>query len=467
MSKNIGHLCLLFAAATLLVSCLDTNYTDGVTLYDDIAITKFQITSANITKHTTSSKGEDSVYVVTDESVANYPFYIDQLRGEIYNVDSLPVGVDATKLLCEVSTKSNAMVFIENETRDSLKTLSSTDSIDFTNARYLRSYASDAKSYKSYKVTVNIHRESGNEFRWSRLADNASIASLEGMRMAEVGGKMLLFGLEGGSTVVYSTALDDGNSWAKGQMSFDAGAYENMVQKGDTLFVLDGTALYYTTDGSAFNAVQGVSAPQRLLAAGTTELYGFGADGQIVASVDGGRTWSDDLVDSPADVLPAEDISSCTAPYVYVDSTDYVMLVGNRSSESFASDSTAVVWRKIVEYSKNSRKGKWIYMEPDSRDKYQLPRLDGLVVLGYGESKLALGRGGKGACSVAPFNQIYESRDGGITWLYNPSYVYPDGFDKTATSFAAAVDPYNNIWIVCSGSGQVWRGRLNSMGWEQ
>ena len=83
MSKNIGHLCLLFAAATLLVSCLDTDYTDDVTLYDDIAITQFQITSAKITKHTTSSTGEDSTYVVDDQSVADYPFYIDLLKGEI------------------------------------------------------------------------------------------------------------------------------------------------------------------------------------------------------------------------------------------------------------------------------------------------------------------------------------------------------------------------------------------------
>ena len=47
-------------------------------------------------------------------------------------------------LLCGVYTKNNAMVYIENAARDSMKSLSSTDSTDFSKPRYLRAYASDA-----------------------------------------------------------------------------------------------------------------------------------------------------------------------------------------------------------------------------------------------------------------------------------------------------------------------------------
>ena len=183
MSKNIGRLCLLLVASVLFASCLDTDYTDNITLYDDIAITQFNITNAKLTKHTTSSTGEDSVYVEDDQSVADYPFYIDQLNGEIYNVDSLPVGVDATRLLCSAYTKNNASVLIENRTRDSLRTLSSTDSIDFSYTRYLRAYASDGRSYRQYRVRVNVHREEAGQFRWTRLPDNADFAAMEGVKM--------------------------------------------------------------------------------------------------------------------------------------------------------------------------------------------------------------------------------------------------------------------------------------------
>ena len=467
MSKNIGHLCLLFAAATLLVSCLDTDYADDVTLYDDIAITQFQITSANITKHTTSSAGEDSTYVVEDQSVASYPFYIDQLRGEIYNVDSLPVGVDATKLLCAAYTKNNGMVYIENADRDSMRSLSSTDSTDFSRPRYLRAYASNAASYRLYKVTVNIHREVADEFRWTRLADNATLAALGGMRLAELGGQMLLFGLEGGSTVVYTTPLADGNTWSRGASSFGPEAYNNVAVQGGTLFVLDGGTLLRSTDGSAFEAVAAGALPRRLFGASATELYGIGADGSIVVSADGGHTWRADATDAPADMLPTQDMTSCSVPYAYVDSADYVMLAGNRSAEGFAADTTAVVWRKIVEYSSGSEQDKWVYMEPDSRNNYLLPRLAGLTVIAYGDSKLALGGAGIGGCHEAPFSRIYESRDGGITWKHNDAYAFPAGFDAAATAFAAASDSNGYIWIVCAGTGQVWRGRLNSMGWAQ
>lgn len=467
MSNKICHLCLLFAAATLLVSCLDTDYTDEVTLYDDIAITQFQITSAKVTRHTTSSTGEDSAYVAEDQSVADYPFYIDQLNGEIYNVDKLPYGVDATKLLCGVYTKNNAMVFIENLARDSIRSLSSTDSVDFTQPRYLRAYASNAQSYRLYKVTVNIADKQETGFAWQHLADDAALAALEGMRLARVGGRMVLLGLEGGSTVVYSTDVADGSAWTKAAAAFGADTYYNMAVMGDTLFVLDGTDLFRSTDGETFANVGAAGAPQRLVGASSTELYGIGSDGCMAVSADGGRTWQADRMDSQAALMPAEDISLCSVPYAYMDSTDYVVMAGNRPVDGFPGDSTAVVWRKVVEYAEGSEPAKWICMEADSHNRYQLPRLDGLTVLALGDSKVAFGGAGLGACDDAPFERMYESRDGGITWQRNASLAFPDGFDTSAPAFAATADSEGYVWIVCAGSGQVWRGRLAGLAGEQ
>ena len=99
MSNKIGRACLLLMAALLFVSCLDDDYTDDITLYDDNAITQFNLTTAKLTVHTTTSGGEDSTYVIHTETVADYPFYIDQLKGEIYNVDSLPKGIDKARSL--------------------------------------------------------------------------------------------------------------------------------------------------------------------------------------------------------------------------------------------------------------------------------------------------------------------------------------------------------------------------------
>ena len=35
----------------------------------------------------------------------------------------------------------------------------------------------------------------------------------------------------------------------------------------------------------------------------------------------------------------------------------------------------------------------------------------------------------------------------------------------TGAAAAMAVDNKGFIWIICGGTGEVWRGRLNRMGW--
>lgn len=467
MSKNISHLCLLFVAGIFLASCLNTSYTDDVTLYDDVAITQFSITNANITVHTTDSLGEDSTYIDETQVVANYPFSIDQLNGEIFNVDSMPVGIDATKLLCSYSTKNNAFVMIENIARDSIRSLTTTDSIDFSVPRYLRAYASNGESYRLYKVTVNIHQETAGQFNWTQLADNSSIAALEGMRLVVMNGRLLLFGLEAGATSLYTSDVSDGNTWTREADTFGSDTYYNIAMKGDTLFLLDGTTLKASTDGITFADVTDVDGVERLIGASTAELYGVGASDSILVSVDGGRTWQCDLLADAASDLPVRDLISCTEDYGYVDSTDYVMLLGNRDVEVYPEDTTAHVWRKVVEYSYDSETNKWIYVEADSHNDYPLPRLSGLTVINYGNSKIAFGGAGIGACDEEAFANMYVSRDGGITWPASSTYTFPDDFDTSATAVAAAVDDDNYIWIVCGGTGQVWRAKLNSIDWDE
>ena len=463
MSNKIGRACLLLMAALLFVSCLDDDYTDDITLYDDNAITQFNLTTAKLTVHTTTSGGEDSTYVIHTETVADYPFYIDQLKGEIFNVDSLPKGIDATKMLCSISTKNNAMVFLENYSRDSLRSLTSTDSVDFSVPRYLRVYASNGLSYREYKVTVNVHTQEPGQFRWTQMAGFAPLASMGRVRLVVLGDSLALFGQEGGHTVAYKTA--DGENWKPTPTQLGAEACANMATKGDTLFAIDGGKLLYTLDARNYTAVDGTqSLPQALFGADSESLYGLD-QGRIVASADGGRTWADDQTGDDLSQLPATDLASTTVAYHYVADADYVLLAGNRDASAYADDSTARVWRKVAEHSEGSEPGKWVYMEADSHNAYPLPRLDGLTVVDYNGCKLAFGGQGVGACDDAPYANVYESRDWGLTWKPSATYALPDAFDAAATATAAATDAAGNLWIVCAGSGQVWRARLNSIDW--
>jgi hypothetical protein len=62
---------------------------------------------------------------------------------------------------------------------------------------------------------------------------------------------------------------------------------------------------------------------------------------------------------------------------------------------------------------------------------------------------------------------IFQSRDNGITWKVKEKvYAFPEHIGNTeAVTISSVVDKDNNIWLFCIGTGDVWKGRLNSAGW--
>jgi hypothetical protein len=100
-----------------------------------------------------------------------------------------------------------------------------------------------------------------------------------------------------------------------------------------------------------------------------------------------------------------------------------------------------------------------------------LPALHDLQVIYYGGELLAFG-GRSYDNFIEPLTAFWRSRDNGITWKQDVEYSMPpiDGttkFNNAASSFSTVVDDAENIWIVCAGTGEVWRGRLNKVAWDQ
>lgn len=470
MKRNFGSLGLLISTMLLFASCLGDDEED-VTLYSDAALTEFQITTANISYHTTSSTGEDSTYVTTNTSMSVYMFDIDQSKNLIQNTDSMPVGTDASKLLCDYSTQNNGVAVIKNVANDSVRYLLTTDSLDFTQPRTIYVYSSDGTSMRTYTVKVNVHKESADSFHWSRLADNADIAALNNTKVFSLGGRVVLIGSDGTATHAYSTT--DGGTWTNTGATLGCEASNSAAMKGDTLFIIDGNSLKRSADGTVFDLV-GEANGMRLVGATSTELYAYTSDNEMLVSADGGHTWTKDDIDDDKTLLPTEDIASCSMAFAYTDSTDYALMVGSRAAYDQSSDQKdslymgkAVVWRKIVERSLVKEQGKWTLLCPEKSSGYALPRLSSLNVFGYDGNIMAFGGAGKGTCDAQPYSKFYMSADGGITWKADSRFNVPSSFDKTATAVAATVDDNGYIWLICSGTGQVWRGRLNKVGWEK
>ena len=119
MKKGLINLGLLLSVLTVLTGCLSNDDTEIIT-YDDTAITAFSLGTMTRTIHTTSSKGEDSTYTASVTG-SKYAFAIDQQRGLIYNVDSLPVGTRVSNVLCNITTKNSGVAVINHRTKDGLK----------------------------------------------------------------------------------------------------------------------------------------------------------------------------------------------------------------------------------------------------------------------------------------------------------------------------------------------------------
>lgn len=457
---------LLLSAAFLFSSCLKDDE-EEVTLYDDTAITSFGVSTAKVLVHTTSSTGEDSTYYSTS-TLSSYPFSIDQLNNEIFNVDSLPYGTDVTKALVSYSTMNNGLAYIENLAGDSLKYLSTSDSLDFSTARKVRVYASNGSTnYRVYQVKVNVHQEDADAFEWKMNAEgNASLAALAALKLVGLGDSVLAFGQKDGVTVAYATSNTDGATWNDMGLTLAKDAYKNVAVKGDTLYVLDGTELKAKAAGQPLQAVATLSGIKQLLGATQAEMYAYATDGALMVSNDNGRTWTADKLDTDASYLPTDSLSFASTAFAYADSTDLALLAGSRDAATYA-DAHAMVWTKIVEDTNTKEETEWMYVDFDHDSNYPLPRLKDLVVLPYGGNFIAFGGEGISPCTAMALANVYESRDGGLTWKANAAYAFPESLKAGATDgLAATVDSNNRIWLVGRGSGQVWSGRLNYLGWK-
>lgn len=153
MKKNITIYSLLVAfLAMTLVAC---NKKD-----DDPQETVVYGTSTSSTLVTDFSLKANAKILANLDSVK---FSIDQEKGTIYNVDSLPVGTKITRLLTTVtfgSTVGSAEYVIKSEKQDTTIKYSdsSTDSIDFSGNVVLNVKSADGTFTRSYRVMVNVHK---------------------------------------------------------------------------------------------------------------------------------------------------------------------------------------------------------------------------------------------------------------------------------------------------------------------
>lgn len=474
--------------AILLGSLAACNKLDDteVTLYDDAAITSFTLGTVNRYVNGVKSTFDGSGYL----------FHIDQISRTIYNTDSLPIGSDAAHIICRLTTYNNSQAYLISTDGATMKYHTTSDSVDFTTPRIFRVFASSGAGYTDFTVKVNVHKESPDSFVWKKMAD---IPVMTGLRTIMFNDRLYVFGNEGATTTAYTT--DDGSAWTPVTLpaTTDADSWANAVATIDSLYIMCGTKVYRTQDFTTWDEdnsdIMDETGIEQLIGASSQEIYALSTSGMLMTKYCGNLglgMWipADFENDVNAEDLPIADYTFTSYPMAYADSTDYVVMGGTKQ---IGDEWHGRVWRRIVDYSESgilselkklieeaasggetissSWIRQWTYIERPSNGPYQLPALKNLQLVYYGDELLAFG-GQSYDNEIAPLSAFWRSRDNGITWKQDVRYTMPpiDGtteFNNAATSFSAAADNEGNIWIVSAGTGEVWRGRLNRVAWEQ
>lgn len=459
MNRRFLPLLMLCSVMTLLTSCLSDNDDERIG-HDDAAIIAFSVKNVKRLVHTKSSKGADSTYITTF-AASDYRFYIDQINRVIYNPDSLPLGVDASKVVATISAKNAGVIAIKSAKSDSVKYFNSADSLDFTKPRQVVVYNNAGTGMNTYTVHVNVHQQDGDAFVWNNLAKNEpKLGELTAMRLLANGENLYVFGNKGSEVKIYTAARKAADQWQEitPNIQLASDFCRQVVLQGKTFYGYHDGQVVKSADAKNWSVVSAIALKQ-LVGASEAKLYALTEDHQILVSADAGATWMTETLSPSNALLPEADLNFVAQPLKTNVGANQLFMAGT-------TDKRVAQWGKIEENDKKAENQPWTSYTPSAGNRFALPNLINLQVVKYGDALVAMGGAGKGESSgVKAFSEIYGSVDGGLTWKKHATLVFPEGFQSNETSFAMTTDADHYLWMVCGKTGQVWRGRLNKLGW--
>lgn len=402
-----------------------------------------------------TTDGRDTVVYKT-VSMGSIAFTIDQLAGEIYNLDSLPFATDVSKVLVNMSVNGIASIYVDST--DTYESFASTDSLDFTYPRKFRIYSEGALYHKDYVASVNVHQVNPELMEWRKYQ---AVDNVEPVRALERDGVMYLFGNKAdGSVAVAATDAADVPSWSVRDVDGLPAAALATVQ-------LFGGNFYAVADGNVYSSADAVQ--------WSTVATGTGAVAIVGVSDEESRLWIageqgllcsiDGVSFSSAGELPAGfplyGVSIASYPLSHNRNIIRYMLVGYTTA---AKDGEVAVWSRL------STEDRWTCYDNEG-NPYPCPALKDVAVLHYDNFLYALGGAGVvDGEDVDAFSSFYISRDNGIAWKASSDFYQrlPEELSGNNAPFAVTVDAGNYIWIISSGeNGCVWKGILNRLGFKK
>lgn len=407
-----------------------------------------------------------------------YKFTIDQLKREIYNVDSLPVGSDTIidKILIDTLTVTG---WVTSGLNDTL--FNTSDSVDLREPIKLKVHAADGVTVREYTIKVNVHKQDPDSLIWREMA--ALPASPVSGKQKSVILKEELF-VYTSSTTAYRSSLSTPASlqWSLINVKLPEGAKLNsIVSFNNQLFITtENGEAHYSDNGINWTPMdmQGMQMvtflggiPEDKVTGSKNRLTGiFTKDGEnyFCAKNLEETSWQKSEETIPEN-FPLEDIYSTV--FTNASGIKQTVIVGN--TETVTADNTEITTEETVP---------WFTMDGltwadmSTPTDFSCPAMKNPSIMYYGGLFHMMG---------GDFNIIRTSRVG-IEWNEAATkFRYPteikvtpgkeeDDKDtieyislfKDKGDYSLTIDTNHYIWIVWSSDGSVWRGRQNKLGFK-
>ena len=456
----------LLMAAFMITSCLNDDDNE-VTLSSESSITAFSIKDNIETKYTAKVNGKDTTLTATVKG-SDYPFIIDQVERRIYNADSLPVGTNVSKVVVEITADTPYILIVAD--KDSLWT--STDSLNFENPVKFKVMAQSMEYGAVYTAEINVHKQEPDSLVWSNLSSDFNGSAIQAQKAVYFNDKIYVFARQDeGKVAVTTTSITDGHSWSALQqpLSLEKADYSTAMTWGDHLYIIAENQLYQSENGTDWSKIE--SAPKlKMLVSNiysqnnpeeNNKLIAINTDNVFVESHNG-TEWTEQ--ESVPYGFPETSLSFVSYPLNTNSSIDRMLVLGENP---IATDTTSVVWAQL------STENTWGNYPPEKDNLDFCPKLENIAMIHYNNQLYAFGGPGKkNGSNLAPFSAFYESVNNGITWQQVKRYVFfPEEFSnlykQADGNYSYVIDKNNYLWIMWSKSGQVWRGRINKLGFKK
>lgn len=445
-------LAILLANLTF-TSCDTTSNGVDTTSDTDCAITAVTLGTLLRTIHTTSTAGTDSTYNI-NVTGSDFAMYIDQLNNRIYNADSLPINTQVDKVVFSTLTGTSSLA-IQSIYNGNDTLFVKTDSTDFRTPRTVKVWSADGTMSRDYTFEVNVHKEEADSFVWKLMAEGTGslIADFVESRAVAKGETLYVFGKTADGSIRLATAPTATGTFDNTLTPTTSNGASIDVQSvllcGGTFYALAGGNLVSSTDGQEWTAASSAQSFAALAGCSADSIYAATSGKEIMASADG-ENWTATTVDTEGSFLTGSYAATCCASHTD-ENISTIVYVGY-------ADSNVEVWKHDID-KRGDYAFPWVYLpQTEELHGYGCPQLAQPSLVTYDESAVLVGLTADG--KVSP---LYRSWDYGRTWdaeeYYIPSIT-------GATSISATVDTKQFLWIVCGGTGQVWRGRINRLAWN-